>query len=110
MLVTDDDCTVAPDWVGRGWVHMSKDPEQIVTGRVLPAGDPSAVPSLIDDPEPRNYTGEIHFGALYTNNCCLNRGAVLAIGGFDELIRARRRGQRPLLPLAPRGAAVALRT
>ena len=68
-------------------MHMSKDPEQIVTGRVLPAGDPSAVPSLIDDPEPRDYTGEIHFGALYTNNCCLNRGAVLAIGGFDELIR-----------------------
>jgi GT2 family glycosyltransferase len=87
VLVTDDDCTVAPDWVGRGWAHMSQDPEQIVTGRVLPAGDPDAVPSLIDDPEPRDYTGEIHFGALYTNNCCLNRGAVLAIGGFDELIR-----------------------
>ena len=54
---------------------------------MLPAGDPEAVPSIIDDPHPREYTGEIHFGALFTNNCCLNRDAVVAIGGFDELIR-----------------------
>jgi GT2 family glycosyltransferase len=87
VLVTDDDCTVAPDWIERGWAHMSSDPNAIVTGQVLPAGDADAVPSIIDDPQPRDYTGEIHFGALYTGNCCLNRDEVIAMGGFDELIR-----------------------
>jgi GT2 family glycosyltransferase len=87
VLVTDDDCTVAPDWVGRAADLVSAYGDAIITGRVLAAGDPSAVPSVIDDPEPRDYTGEIHYGALYTNNCCLKRDAVLEIGGFDELIK-----------------------
>lgn len=87
VLVTDDDCTVAPDWVGRAQYLASEHPDAILTGRVLAEGDPSAVPSTIDDPEARDYTGEARYGALYTNNCCLSRDAVLAIGGFDERIR-----------------------
>lgn len=87
VLVTDDDCSVAEDWVERAWRHMAEAPEGIVTGRVLAAGDPAAVPSTIDRLEPRDWTGEIHFGALYTGNMACNRQAVIALGGFDERIR-----------------------
>jgi GT2 family glycosyltransferase len=85
VLVTHDDCTVAPSWVGAAARLMSSDPAMIVTGRVLPAGDnPLAVPSTIDSPSPYDFTGGLHSGALYPNNMALNRSAVLACGGFDE--------------------------
>jgi len=85
VLVTDDDCHVAVDWIGVGWRLMKQDSEKIVTGRVLPVGDPRAVPSTIDDPLARDYTGEARGGLLFPNNMVLNRSLVLAEGGFDEL-------------------------
>ena len=45
VAMTDDDCTVSPDWVGTAWRLMEVDAERIVTGRVLPEGDPRAVAS-----------------------------------------------------------------
>jgi GT2 family glycosyltransferase len=88
VLVTDDDCTVDPAWVGAGWAAMSVDPEAVVTGRVLPAGEPSAVPSTIDEAAPRDYTGTLHYGALYGGNMACNRTLVLAFGGFDPRFEA----------------------
>lgn len=87
VLVTDDDCTVEPDWVGLAHDYMSEEPHGIVTGQVLPGGDPGAVPSTIVDSAPRDWTGQIHFGALYTGNMVCNRHDALAIGGFDEHIK-----------------------
>jgi len=85
VLVTHDDCTVAPSWVGVGARFMAGEPGLIVTGQVLPAGDdPLAVPSTKDDPVPHDFTGEIESGALYPNNMALSRSEVLALGGFDE--------------------------
>jgi glycosyltransferase involved in cell wall biosynthesis len=85
VLVTDDDCTVEPDWVGKAWRLAAGDTDTIITGRVLPVGDARAVPSTIDDPERRDYTGERRGGLLFPNNMALNRSAVLALdGGFDE--------------------------
>jgi GT2 family glycosyltransferase len=84
VLVTDDDCTVTPDWVGVAWELMASDPEKIVTGRVLPAGDPRAVPSTVDDPVAREYTGQLRGGLLFPNNMVLNRSLVREEGGFDE--------------------------
>jgi GT2 family glycosyltransferase len=83
-LITDDDCTVAQDWVGRAWALLSEHPDAIVTGRVLPAGDPRAVPSWKDDPLPHDFTGSVHGGALFPNNMACDRRSVLAAGGFDE--------------------------
>ena len=85
VLVTDDDCTVAEDWVATAWALMGGDVTGIVTGCVLPVGDPQAVPSAKEDEEPRDYTGEIHAGALFPNNMALSRSSVLELGGFDEL-------------------------
>jgi GT2 family glycosyltransferase len=84
VLMTDDDCTVAPSWVGVAWSQLERDPEAMVTGRVLAAGDELAVPSTIDDETPREYTGEIHYGALYGGNMACRASLVLAEGGFDE--------------------------
>ena len=41
VLVTDDDCTVAADWVATGGRLATTYPGAIVTGRVLPVGDPA---------------------------------------------------------------------
>jgi GT2 family glycosyltransferase len=84
VLVTDDDCTVEPDWIGTAWRLMRDDPDKIVTGRVLPVGDPRAVPSTIVSDVPRDYTGERKGGLLFPNNMVVNRSLVLAEGGFDE--------------------------
>ena len=82
--MTDDDCTVAPSWVDIAWRRFRRIPTAIITGRVLPMARPLAVPSTIDEPTPRDYTGEIHYGALYGGNMACNRSLVLAAGGFDE--------------------------
>jgi GT2 family glycosyltransferase len=79
VLVTHDDCTVAPSWVRLGHERMAAHPGAIVTGRVLAAG-----PSTIDDPQPHDYTGELSVGALFANNMGLPREQVIEMGGFDE--------------------------
>jgi GT2 family glycosyltransferase len=84
VLVTDDDCTVARDWVETAWRLMSADRQLIISGQVIPVGDPNAVPSTKVDPERRDYTGEVHNGVLFGNNMALNREIVLSAGGFDE--------------------------
>lgn len=84
VLVTDDDCTVAADWVSAAWELARRHAGTIITGSVLPAGDPSAVPSWKDDPNAHDFTGEVHGGALFPNNMVLPRSSVLAAGGFDE--------------------------
>jgi GT2 family glycosyltransferase len=88
VLVTDDDCTVAPSWIGVAWTRMAADPNAVVTGRVIPFGEPFAVPSTIEEVAPRDYTGELHYGALYGGNMACNGSVVLAFGGFDEQLRA----------------------
>jgi GT2 family glycosyltransferase len=86
VLMTDDDCTVAPDWVGLGSRLAGADPRVIVTGRVLATGDDSAVPSTIAGLERHDYTGTARYFVLYTGNMAMNRTEVLAVGGFDEAL------------------------
>jgi GT2 family glycosyltransferase len=84
VLITDDDCTVEPDWVETGWRLATEDPGAIVTGRVLPVGDARAVPSTKDDPVAMDLSSERRGGWLFGNNMVLPRAAVLELGGFDE--------------------------
>jgi GT2 family glycosyltransferase len=86
VLLTNDDCVVDRSWVGVGDARLAGRPEVIVTGRVRPQGDPHAVPSTIDDPQPREHAGSAGF-YLYTQCVALVRSAVLAFGGFDGRIR-----------------------
>lgn len=83
VLMTDDDCTVAPSWVAVAWTQLERDPEAMVTGRVLAVGDELAVPSTIGDETPHEYAGEIHYGALSGGNMACRASRVLAEGGFD---------------------------
>ena len=87
VLLTDDDCTVAPDWVARAFAHMSREPVGIVTGRVLAAGDPELVPSTIDLPAAKTYSAGTDAAVLYTGNMAAPRAALLELGGFDARIR-----------------------
>lgn len=88
VLITDDDCTVTPDWVGVAADAMAEAPLGIITGQVLPAGgDPRLVPSILEMAEPREYTGEVRQDVLYGGNMACSPAAVLELGGFDELIR-----------------------
>lgn len=84
VLITDDDCTVHPDWVATGWRLATEHPGAIVTGRVLPVGDARAVPSTKDDPVPMDLSSERRGGWLFGNNMILPRDPVLGIGAFDE--------------------------
>ena len=87
VLVTNDDCTAAPDWVGIADRELSRRPGGIVTGSVLPAGDAGQVPSLRESSAARDYTGTIECNALYGANMAASREALLQVGGFDELVR-----------------------
>jgi GT2 family glycosyltransferase len=86
VLLTNDDCTVEPSWVERGFRHASRDPDTIVTGRVRPQGDPDVVPSTNDDPVAREYSRQVAF-VLYTQSMALHRTTLLEFGGFDGRIR-----------------------
>lgn len=86
VLVTNDDCTVADDWIAAALRELALIPDGIVTGAVLPVGDPERVPSLNEDPEPRDYTGTLHDGVLHGTNMVVRRERLLAAGGFDERI------------------------
>ena len=84
LVPTHDDCRVDASWVGVAYGLMAEDPDGIVTGRVLPLGDPARVPSTRDDPQARDYTGGTNIGALYPSNMAVRRSAIVAAGGFDE--------------------------
>jgi GT2 family glycosyltransferase len=84
VCVTNDDCTVATDWVGAARAAMQVRPDGIATGMVLPAGDPDGTPSTKTDPEPHDFTGEAPKWVLYGGNMVLPRLAALDIGAFDE--------------------------
>jgi GT2 family glycosyltransferase len=86
VLLTNDDCTVQPDWVERGVAHVSAHADAIVTGRVRPLGDPNLVPSTIDDSIVREYCGKGEF-VLYTQCMALRRSPLLEFGGFDGRVR-----------------------
>jgi GT2 family glycosyltransferase len=86
VLLTNDDCTVEPSWVERGFRHASRDPDTIVTGRVRPQGDPAVVPSTNDDPVAREYSRQVAF-VLYTQCMALHRSVLLEFGGFDSRIQ-----------------------
>lgn len=84
VLVTHDDCTVEPDWAGRGSALAAVHPGAILTGRVLPPEGSAYVPSTKTDPRPRDYTGTVTSGVLYPANMVASRSALREIGGFDE--------------------------
>ena len=88
VLVTDDDCTVAPDWIGVAVRELAANPEALLTGQVLPAApDARTVPSTIALDEPRDYSGQLLCSVLYTGNMVGSRRRILGLGGFDERIR-----------------------
>jgi GT2 family glycosyltransferase len=87
VLVTHDDTRVDRKWVGVAHKLATSAPGCMFTGRVLPDGGATSVPSVKTDTIPRDYTGELRCDALYHASAVLPRTAVLEIGGFDERLR-----------------------
>jgi GT2 family glycosyltransferase len=84
VFMTDDDCTVAPDWIAVGVGHMEAGADTIVSGRVLGGGGKEDVPSLRDDETAREWTGALRCDVVYTGNVVGPRTALLELGPFDE--------------------------
>ena len=93
VAMTDDDCTVAPDWIAAACRLMRADPDRIVTGRVLPAGDPRAVPSTNERTIRRDFGGTLVDSALFSNNMVINRSLVPSGKPFDERFSAEFGGE-----------------
>lgn len=87
VAFTHDDCTVGSDWVGVASSLMAADDTAIYTGQVLPAGDPAAIPSTIDDPVAHDYTGRRLCRVLYPSNMVGDRRRLLSFGAFDPAFR-----------------------
>lgn len=83
VAVTDDDCTVSPDWIGTASRLLRQDPAAIYTGAVLAPPGAGHVPSTIDLPAPIDYTGRAECRVLYPNNMAFARDALIEFGGFD---------------------------
>ena len=86
VMFIDDDCRPAADWVATGYELATRDPSCLWTGRVLPDGNPDAVPSTKEDPNPEDFSGTTRCDELYSNNMVVPRDAAVALGGFDEVI------------------------
>ena len=85
VAMTDDDCTVAPTWVGTAHRLARSDPARIFTGRVLAGAEGDGhVPSTRTDEVAHDFTGERSCDGLFSGNLVLPRRAALELGGFDE--------------------------
>jgi GT2 family glycosyltransferase len=85
VMVTNDDCTVAEDWVAVGSRLAGRWPDALHSGRVLAPSDAAHVPSTKTSTIPHEFAaGAPVMGALAGGNAVLPRDDVLALGGFDE--------------------------
>lgn len=87
LLFTDDDCTVARDWIQHAYDYIQRQPDAILTGRVRAPEGANGVPSTIESRVPRRLTASKDFAVLYTGNMAVSRSSLHAIGAFDERIR-----------------------
>jgi GT2 family glycosyltransferase len=102
ILFTDDDCRVAPDWLGTMAGELEQEGTWAVFGRVIPDEDhcpdipahassvSRALPmALKDSPEREVYEGNrFNLGFGHGANMGLNRARLQDLGGFDELLGA----------------------
>jgi GT2 family glycosyltransferase len=88
VFITHDDCTVAPDWIRVGRNELASSPESIVTGQVVPMGEPVRVPTYRTDPVRRDYLGDRVIDALFPANMVFSRSGWMSFGGLDERFRS----------------------
>ncbi|WP_165585313.1 glycosyltransferase family 2 protein [Roseococcus sp. SYP-B2431] len=84
LLVTDDDCVVAPDWLAVAVGLLRAEPMQLICGRVE-LGDPLDLPLAIKTSRIRDilaHPGGL-WGFLHGANMAFGRCVVERAGGFD---------------------------
>lgn len=82
--ITDDDCTVARDWLTKIRQHLVARPDRVVTGRVEAAGD-EVIPVVVGSMTPRISTRpRLKFDSLCGGNMALSTQVLDRVGYFDE--------------------------
>jgi GT2 family glycosyltransferase len=85
VVVTDDDCLVARDWLPKMARRLAEMPDRIITGRVEPAGDEESALSVVTSTLARiYYRPELRAQPLIGGNMGLSIDIVARVGPFDE--------------------------
>jgi GT2 family glycosyltransferase len=88
VAVTDDDCSVDPDWLPKMTSHLVEAPDAVVTGRVLPAGEKVIV--VVTSPAPAVYRRpQRKFSGISGGNMGTSMSVITRVGLFDEDPRLR---------------------
>lgn len=84
VAITDDDCFVAPDWLGRLTDHLRRSPETIVTGRVEAVGGEEVV-AIVTSRVPATYRRpRLRHDSLSGGNMGAALSILEKIGPLDE--------------------------
>jgi GT2 family glycosyltransferase len=83
VCMIDDDCFVEPDWLQNMYLHLLKNPDWIITGRVEPAGNETV--AIVQSREASVQSRpRLKFDMLVGGNMGVGLDVVRRIGLFDE--------------------------
>ncbi|MDH3507668.1 MAG: glycosyltransferase [Gammaproteobacteria bacterium] len=84
VVITDDDCRVAEDWIERLGEHLRESPDYVFTGRIEAGGhEPVLAKVLHDEPCVASKPG-LAFDRLSGGNLGVAMGVFRRVGLFDE--------------------------
>jgi len=84
ILVTDDDCEVATDWLKAMAEHLRSDPQTVVTGTVLAGGDERVLNTVMGDKATIARKPGLTYDRLSGGNCGFAIEVLRSVGLFDE--------------------------
>ena len=84
ILVTDDDCEVAPDWLKTMAEHLRSNPETVVTGTVLAGGEERVLNTVMDEKPTIARKPGLTYDRLSGGNCGFAIEVLRRVGLFDE--------------------------
>lgn len=84
VAITDDDCFVEPDWLRRMATRLRDRPQEIVTGRVEPAGEKPVVAIVTSLAEATQRKPRLRFDLLSGGNMGAAMDVLARIGPLDE--------------------------
>lgn len=84
VAITDDDCFVEPEWLPRMARRLRAHPDEIVTGRVEPAGGEHVVAVVTSLAEATQRSPSLRFDLLAGGNMGASMDVLACVGPLDE--------------------------